>query len=266
MSAPDSNELGDTLKQAAEAATPSAIDVDEVLRRSRARRRSRRTAALSGVGAVAAVLAVGGLVLGLQRVGGPTAAEAPAFESAESADVAPDDAAGGTADGTADGTGTRLMAPEQVNRCGAAVATPTDAATSPLAVAVSAPATPVPPGSEARVTVTLTNNGSDTVRGDVADTPALTVAETGIAVWHSSPGAELPPSPITLAPGESTTLEAALLAQRCAASDDLGDGLPAELPPLLPGEYAVGAVVSFTDAADGTITYLVSPLAPFTVG
>jgi hypothetical protein len=263
MSAPDPNELGKRLKQAADAATPTAIDVDEVLQRSRARRRSRRTAALSGVGAVAAVLAVGGLVLGLQRVSGPTTAQAPAFESAESAEVAPDAAAGGTAD---DASGTRLMAPELVNRCGAQVATPTDAATSPLAVAVTPPVAAVPPGSEALATVTITNTGPDTVSGDVRGTPALTVAEAGITVWHSSVGVDVLPSPITLAPGESTTLEAAFEARGCAASDDLGDGLPTDLPPLLPGGFAVGAVVSFTDASDGSITYLVSPLAPFSVG
>ena len=71
MSAPDPNALGDTLKQAADAATPHPVDVDEVLRASRARRRSRRNAVVGGIGAAAVVLVIGGGVMaGLQGLGG----------------------------------------------------------------------------------------------------------------------------------------------------------------------------------------------------
>ncbi len=85
MSAPDPTGLGEDLKRAADAATPRPVDVDAVLAASRSRRRARRTAVVTGAGAVAAVLVVGGLVFGLQRPGGDaTTADAPiASESAD---------------------------------------------------------------------------------------------------------------------------------------------------------------------------------------
>ena len=263
MSAPDPNALGDTLKQAADAATPHPVDVDAVLGASRARRRSRRNAVVGGIGAAAAVLVIGGGVMAaLQGYGGLTAADAPiSLESAESGDVASDAAEGGAAD---DATGQRLVAPEQVNRCGAPVAAPTDAATSPLAVAVAVPAAPVQPGTTNPVTVTVTNTGADVVAGTI-DAAPLTVADAGITVWHSGPGSDLPPQPISLAPGESASLEGTFETRRCDDADDVGGSLRADLPGLEPGEYGVGAVVSFTGPG-GAITYLVSPLAPVSVG
>lgn len=264
MSAPDPDALGDTLKQAADAATPRPIDVDAVLRASRARRRSRRNAIAGGVGAAAAVLLIGGGVMtglqGFQGLGGPDSAEAPVtLESAESG-VSPDD--GDAAD---DATGQRLLAPEEVNRCGAPVAAPTDPATSPLAVAVEPPTTPVAPGTTSLALVTVTNTGTDLVEGTIDAVVPLTVADAGITVWHSGPGEDLPPRPITLGPGESTSLEGAFETRSCDEGDEIGGGLPTDLPALAPGAYGIGAVVSFT-APDGAITYLVSPLAPIDVG
>ncbi len=126
MSAPDPNGLGEGLKRAADAATPRQIDVDAVLAASRSRRRTRRTAVLSGVGAVAAVLVVGGLVFGLQGTGGgSTTADAPVVsESVESESVETEDAAPGAASGESadDAAGLRLAAPEALNACGAPLA------------------------------------------------------------------------------------------------------------------------------------------------
>lgn len=263
MSAPDPDALGDTLKQAADAATPRPIDVDAVLRASRARRRSRRNAIAGGVGAAAAVLLIGGGVMtglqGFQGLGGPDSAEAPVtLESAESG-VSPDDGA------AEDATGQRLVAPEEVNRCGAPVAVPTDAATSPLAVAVEPPTTLVAPGTTGLALVTVTNTGTDIVDGSIGAVVPLTVADAGITVWHSGPGEDLPPQPISLAPGESTSLDGTFETRSCDESDEVGGSLPTDLPPLAPGGYGLGAVVSFT-APDGAIAYLVSPLAPVEVG
>jgi hypothetical protein len=261
MSAPDPNTIGDTLKRAADAATPRPVDLDAVLQASRARRRSRRNSIVGGIGAVAAVLVIGGGVMaGLQGLGGQTADAPIAVESAESGG-SPETAEGGAAN---DATEARLVAPEQVNRCGAPVAAPTDAAASPLAVAVVAPAAPVQPGTTNPVTVTVTNTGTDVVAGAIGASP-LTVADAGITVWHSGPGDDLPPQPISLAPGESASLEGAFETRFCDVADDVDGSLRADLPGLEHGEYGVGAVVSFT-GPDGTITYLVSPLAPVSVG
>lgn len=261
MSAPDPNRLGETLKRSADAATPRPIDVDAVLRASRARRRTRRSAIVGGVGAAAAVLVIGGGVMaGLQGLGSPTSAEAPtAFESA---DVSPEAAEEAGDAGAADDL--RFMAPEQVNRCGAPVAAPTDAATSPLTVTVELQATAAQPGTTNAATVRVTNTGTGVVSGSLGEFAPITVAESGITVWHSG-ARDLPLRQVSLAPGESTVLEGSFETRFCAEADDLGGSLPSELPGLEPGEYGVSAIVSFT-SPDGAIAYLVSPPSPLSVG
>ncbi len=261
MSAPDPETIGDTLKRAADAATPTSIDVEEVLRRSRAKRRARRTAALSATGAVAALLAVGGLVIGLQPVGGPTTADAPAMQAAESTDVASESAEGGAAHDATQ----RLMAPQDVNQCGAEVAEATDAATNPLTVTVDAPTNAARPGTSAPVTVTVTNSGAETVTGSIHIDAPLTVAESGITVWHYGPVPDIGILPIDLAPGESATLPGGFETRTCDVAAQDPPAPTALAPPLEPGDYELSAIVTYT-APDGTITYLISPLAPFTVG
>ncbi|WP_448003945.1 hypothetical protein [Agromyces bauzanensis] len=267
MSTPDPNEpdrLAERLKRAADAATPGTIDVDEVLRRSRAARRSRRTAIVGGVGAVAGVLAVTGLVFGLQGIPGPTATDGQvALESAESGAVAPESTEDDALD---DATGSRLVAPYEVNRCGAPVAPSTDAASSPLSATVVPPAGPVPPGTSATITITVANTGDDVVSGVIAANTPVTVARSGITVWHSGAGDDAPAIQVTLAPGASIALEAEFETRACTEADDTGGPLPPDLPALAPGEYGLGAVVAFTDADGATTVHLVSPLAPFTVG
>jgi hypothetical protein len=181
MSAPDPNGLGETLKRAADAATPHAVDVDAVLRASRARRRTRRSAIVGGVGAAAAVLVIGGGVMaGLQGLGGPTAAEAPtAFESAE---TSPDPAEEAGDAGAAEDL--RFMAPEQVNRCGAPVAAPTDAATSPLTLTVEVPATLVQPGTTNPATIIVTNTGTEVVWASPCGTPVRVIFRCGGSRSH----------------------------------------------------------------------------------
>ena len=260
MSAPDPNEhglLGERLKRAADAAAPSPIDVDEVLRRSRAARRSRRTALVSGVGAVAGLLAVTGLVLGLPGLRGPTATDGQvALESAESSGVPPE-----AAEGT---EGSRLVAPYEVNRCGAPAAPATDAATTPLAVAVDAPSGPVRPGTSNPVAITVTNAGAEDVTGAIDLDAPLTVASSGVTVWQDGPVPDLPPLAITLAPGESVELQGSFETRSCDPPDADGTS-PTVAPALEPGEYGLSAVVSYT-APDGVHSYLISPLAPVTVG
>ncbi|GAA4368061.1 hypothetical protein [Agromyces bauzanensis] len=267
MSAPDPNGprgLGEQLKRAADAAAPNAIDVDEVLRRSRAARRSRRTALVSGVGAVAGVLAVTGLVFGLQGISGPTATDGQvALESADSGAASPESAGNGTLD---DAAGSRLVAPHLVNRCGAPVVAPTDATSSPLAVTVAPPAGRVARGSAATVVITVTNTGDDVVSGKIAASIPVTIADDGVTVWHSGPGDDTPAIQVSIAPGTSMSLEAEFETKDCTEADEPGEPLPPDVPALEPGEYGLGAVVPFTDADGASTVYLVSPLAPFTVG
>jgi hypothetical protein len=264
MSAPDPTGLGEDLKRAADAATPRPVDVDAVLAASRSRRRARRTAVVTGAGAVAAVLAVGGLVFGLQRAGGgATTADAPVVsESAGSAETAPEVASGESA---GDAAGIRLAAPEALNSCGAPVVEATDVPGSPLAAAIAVPDGAVPPGATRPVTVTVTNPGTQPVTGALSSVPAITVADGGVTVWHTSGTSDSGSTPVALAPGESLTLTAGVTASRCDAEDEQGGPLPAGLPPLGSGDHDIGAVLWFT-SADGSVSYVMAPYTPFTVG
>lgn len=263
MSAPDPNGLGDTLKRAADAATPRQLDLDAVLRASRARRRTRRSAVVGGIGAAAAVVLVGGgLMAGLQGLGGPTTANAPtSFQSAESGDAARDAAE----DGGDEAASQAFVAPWLVNRCGASVAAPTDTATSPLTVAVDPPATPVRPATTNPVAVTITNSGQDVVEGMLHLDAPLTVAASGVTVWNQGLVPDVGPLPVSLGPGESASLEGSFETRSCDEAGELDGTAPALAPGLDPGEYGLSAIVSFT-APDGAITYLISPLAPISVG
>lgn len=263
MSAPETSGpdrgLGEGLRRAADAATPRPIDIDRVLAASRGRRRSRRSAAL-GVAATAAVLlAAGGLATAV-NVLGPNAASDSALTSESAADTAPE---AGSEAGT-DASGIRLAAPEKVNLCGAPVATATDASGSGLVVTVEPPAA-LAPGATGDARVTVTNAGSTPVAGDLRVAPALTVAGSGITRWHTNGVVADTLTPVTLEPGASTTLDGPVTAVACSSDDELAEAFPPALPPLVPGDYAVTAVVMFIDHETGAVEYLVSPLAPLPV-
>ena len=260
MSAPDpTTGLGEGLKRAADAATPRPVDVDAVLAASRSRRRSRRTAIASGAGALAAVLVVGGLVIGLQGgSGGSTTAGAPAVSES---------AGGEAATGQEDAApGLGLAMPETVNRCGSAIVPGGERAGTPLAVSVEPPVAPVMPGAAASVVVTVTNTGTEVVEGELSRVPAITVADVDVVTWHSSGTSEAGAVHVSLAPGESVTLPGVVEALHCTAADDDGEALPGDLPPLSPGPYALGATVAFSTPVEGMVLLLTSPLVPMSVG
>ena len=108
------------------------------------------------------------------------------------------------------------------------------------------------------MTVTVTNPGTEPVTGELSSVPAITVADDGVTVWHTSGTSDAGSTPVSLAPGESLTLAGEVTASRCDAEDEQGGPLPADLPPLDPGDHAVGAVLWFT-SADGTVSYVLSP-------
>ena len=260
MSGPERNEamLARELKAAADASTPRAIDVDQVLGASRAKRRARRTALLGGAGATAAVLAVGALVFGLQ--GGPLdqASTDASPESGAVAESAPEVAHDRDASGGPD-AGAALDMPY---RCGAPVASPADAATAPLSVRLVLPAN-VEPGTSVAVDVIVTNDGDATVSGTLSGVPGIAVDDDRAVVWHTSaPGG--PATALDLAPGESITLPGSFETRRCDAGDEPLDTAATELPPLSPGSYGVRAVVGFVFAS-GSPDALVSAEQSFIV-
>jgi hypothetical protein len=259
MSAPDPADLAEHLRNTADAAALRPVAVDAVLAASRARRRARRTAIVGGASAAVAVLAVGGLVLGLQPfTGGSITADAPASqETLESTDLLPQEAAGEASD-------TRLAPPEKVNACGLELAAPTEASPSGLVVTVE-PVGPVASGAEGDVRVLVTNAGGSTVTGEVRPVPAMAVAAGGVTAWHTNGVVTADLQPIELAPGESTELRGAVRAVACTEADEAAESFPGDLPPLAPGAYGVSAVVMFVDRASGGIEYLIAPSAPLTV-
>jgi hypothetical protein len=264
MSAPETRGsdpgLRERLHQAADAAAPRPIDVDAVLAASRARRRARRTAALGVTATAAVLLAAGGIAIAVNGLG-PDAASNSALTS-ESAGTAPEAGPEGAGD---DAAGTRLAAPEQVNLCGAPVAGATDASASGLVVAVEPPAA-IAPGATVDVRVTVTNAGPSPVTGELRAAPALTVAHDGITRWHTNGVVSDESVPIALEPGASVELEGPATAVACSDADEPGEAFAEGLPALAPGEYAMSAIVMFTDAQTGAIAYLVAPLAPFALG
>lgn len=261
MSADDPNGIRGGLKRAADDAAPRAIDIDAVLAASRARRRARRTAVVGAGSAAATLLAVGGLIMGLQGTGllATTAGSAP-----DSASVAesPTEAREESADGFA--SDLMLAPPEKVNLCGAPVAEATDAAGGSLSVTVE-PVAAVPIGGVGAVRVTVTNPGPATVAGEARVAPAMTIADDGVTVWHSNGAVSPETTPVALAPGESIQLEGLVEAVGCTEADEAAEAFPPGLPPLTPGTYGVTAVVVFVADGAGAVEYLVAPLAPLTV-
>lgn len=261
MSQPERDDLQAALHDAADAAPPHAIDLDAVLRASRARRRARRTAIAGGAGAIAALLAIGGLVIGLQPGSHTATGGAPAaVESTESADAPPAGEASGPDAESA--TGSWLPAAADLHRCGEPPAA-ADAPTPALVVAVTPPAAVVRPGGTAVVSVTVTNAGDVRVEGELWDEPAVAVAKDGVVVSRSLPTGAPASEAIALDPGESATLTGTLAAMRCGPPDAAGSN-PSQ-GPLAPGAYELGVIVGFLPAG-GEAVHLVSPFLPLTVG
>ncbi|MCD2443959.1 hypothetical protein LQ757_16885 [Agromyces sp. SYSU K20354] len=261
MSEHDRNEtaLARELKAAADASTPRAIDVDAVLGASRAKRRARRTAVVGGAGALVAVLAVGGLVFGMQDgLFGSTSADS-SLESGSVAESAPEVADERDESGPVD-----AEAALEMPYCGARVAPTTDPATAPLAVRLVVPENTAP-GTSVAADVIVTNDGEATVSGSIRLVPGLAVDDDGVVVWRTSdPGG--PGTGLELAPGESLTLRGSLETRRCVFGDEPLDEAPrADLPPLTAGSYGARAMVEFF-AFDSLARFvLVSPGEPFTV-
>lgn len=257
MSHAEHDELHEALREAADATTPHPIDVDAVLRASRARRRARRTAAAGGVGAAVALLAVGGLVFGMQQGTGPVSGQAPiAVQPTEGEDAAAPDGAAGTPESA---TGF-LTTPADALPCGEP-ATRADAATSPLVVAVTPPGS-VPPGGSAAVAVTVTNDGAAPVEGELWSTPVVAIFDDGAAVSRSIPAGDAVLA-ISLEPGESITVTGSFETVGCIADAATPDSAAAAVP-LPAGAYELGVVVGFLPDR-GEPVLLDSPLVPLTI-
>jgi len=238
------------------------IDLDAVLRRSRARRRPRVAAA-----AVVSSLAALAIVVPVFSV----ASQQTGTLSAGSAASAPDKAApplaveGGGASGS---TATKPDPAAKLNLCAAPLATPAPAADGLVltvqAVDAAAGARSIP------VTVTLTNTGGERVTGSLSPFPTLTLSRDGIVLWHSNGAVPSLAQQLDLAPGASTTFSSTFEPVVCGAEDDAQPSFRTDLPGAGPGSYLLSAALDVnpttTDAGGDVGAVLVTgPTSPVTL-
>lgn len=250
-----------------------AIDVDAVLRRSRARRRPRVVAA-----AVVSSLAVIGIVVPVSiSIAGTRSASSLLDAGAASAPHAAQSSGGPVhlggestngSDASGSGAAIKRAPADKINLCTGAVATPAPADDG-LVLTVA----PVDAAASARdipVTVTLTNTGTQRVTGSLSPFPALTLSRDGIVLWHSNGPVPSLAQEIDLAPGASTTFSTSFQPLVCGVTDDEQEAFREDLPAAGPGSYQVSAAIDMTPAtadANGQISaVLVSgPSSPVTL-
>ena len=241
------DDLAARLAEEADRVAPrSALDVDSLVRRSRARRRP----ALLGAGVLATVVIVGIGGLGIGALSGLVPNDLTAADSASTAEESASDQGG--ADDTGGGTmaeGESALAPDWLqNRCGSSPVTPADVPDIGLRLEVDFPARGMTSVDAIIGTVRVTNTGSEPVAGAVSATPAITVAREGLTVWHTSGVEPSDTLDLELDPGESRAFDAVLRPLSCTIDDEARavDGFDAGLASLPPGEYAVSAVLDIT--------------------
>jgi hypothetical protein len=242
-----------------------SIDLDAVLRRSRARRRPR-----VAVAAIISSLAVVGIVVPVSISLAATHTTTSVLRAGSGAS-APDSAAGPVRLGgetTSGSEGIKRAPADKINLCGGALADPAPAddglVLTVQAVDAAAGARGIP------VTVTLTNTGAQRVTGSLSPFPALTLSRDGVVLWHSNGPVPMLAQEIDLAPGAGTTFQTTFEPVVCGVEDDTQESFRADLPAAGAGEYRLSAALDFNpgtgDAAGGGSAVLITgPTSPVTL-
>ena len=248
--------------------TGRPIDTDAVIRRSK----RRRLPAQLGVGGVA-TLAIGGIgVVALQNLDSSVSpasimSESSSDESGSAYDgfFAPAQE-GGARDAARDGSteyGTVKRAPaDRINLCGGALAEVAPSATG-LVLTPSFPDAAAGSGG-VEGTVTLSNTGSTTVTGYSAASPAITLSQNGVVLWHSSGPTVQMIRDISLAPGESLQYTASFTPVVCSVDDDSAEAFRTDLPPVAAGEYQLSAAADIS--VDGIAELVTGPTQTVRIG
>jgi hypothetical protein len=260
------------------AASPpsSPLDAQEIIRRSRRRRLPARIGAGAAMGLAVVGIGVAGMT-GLGNMSFGTAASDSAISSESSGDEVmgtnegsgnpgteqPGDAGAEPLSGpgaeqfglegpTSSGGISRAPA-DKVNLCGGPVA---EIAPNERGLELTVHFADATVG-EASVTgeVTLTNNGTETVTGYTAASPAITLAQNNMVVWHSNGPMIMLAVDVNLAPGESMVYPATFSPVVCSVEDDLGESFRDDLPAAPAGQYQVSAAI---DLMGESIAELVS--------
>lgn len=228
--------------------TPSRIDVDAVVRRSRARRRPKQVAA----GAVGALVVLGLAMVAVPAIVTPTPPDAVTMSehAAEGGESAADSAL--------------RVAADSLNQCGGPLALPAENSAG-LTLEVIVPETAAP-GDEVTAAVLLTNTGPETVTGTTGAVPTVALARDGVVVWHTGPTIQSVVE-VQLEPGEHLELPMTFQALECGSERKLRAGALLELVPA--GDYQVSVAIDVaTDAVDefgAVVALVVAPPASITI-
>lgn len=235
------------------------VDLPSVLRRSSRRRAPSQIALGAGVAVAILALGAGGLT-GLRELG---------FRGLEFASSGSDSAAVNESDADAGAPGelvnpsggsTLSLAPaDTINFCGGSLA---EIAPSDTGLVLTASFADAPAGSDSvNGTVTLTNTGASRVIGTTAATPAITLSQGGLVLWHSNGPKTTRVVEVDLAPGGVLEYPASFEPVRCGIEDDGAPSFRSDLPAVPSGRYDVSAAIDLT-AVDGTPLLVTGPLAP----
>ena len=236
------------------------IDTDTVIRRSK----RRRLPAQVGVGGLF-TLAIGGVAIaGVHGFGSAVPISTVSSDSADSGATtesgAVDPGAGPVAPAQ-EGAAKRAPA-DRINLCGGTVAEVAPSATGLVLTPGFPDATADAESVEG--TVTLSNTGSESVAGYTSASPAITLSQNGVVLWHSNGPTIQVASDVMLAPGESIEFPASFTPVVCTVDDDLAESFAADLPPVQPGEYQVSAAADVV--IDGNAELVTGPQQSVRIG
>ena len=214
-----------------ESTAPNTLDPNRIIAKSRARRVPRQVAA-GAVGALAVagifVVAIQGLPLN-QQSSTISSADAPASDSAGGSEL----------------SDIKRAPAEKINLCGGPLAEVAPSAYG-LQFDLEFPATAPVGNGPIEGTVRLTNTSDRHVSGSTAATPAITLSQDGVVLWHSNGPMIMSLAIVDLEPGQSMTYQASFTPVRCDVADDTAESFRDDLPALPVGDYQLSALIDFS--------------------
>lgn len=242
-------DLGDLFRSSA---TPrlGQLDAGSIIRRTRRRRLPRKI----GVGSVLSLAVAGIAVSGVSAINAGGTASTSTLQSAGgdsgvsgSSEDAPQVARNPATEGQSDqslSSGSKRAPADRINLCGGTVA---EVAPSETGLVLTTDFPDADSGATSiDGTVTLTNTGSSPVTGTTAATPAITLAQDGVVLWHSNGPMIQMAVEVDLKPGESMTYRASLVPVVCGVEDDTAEAFRSDLPAAPAGSYQVSAAIDLS--------------------
>lgn len=227
-----------------------SLDPKRIVARSRARRLPKQLAA-----AAIGTLAIAGITV--------VAVQTTQLTQPTATSMLADQSAGGSA--PAEGYELKRAPAEKLNLCTGPVAEPVPS-TYGLQLDVAFPATAPTGTAPIQGTVRLTNTSAVQVTGTTAATPAITLSQGGVVLWHSNGPMITSLAVVTLAPGASMEYQASFTPVRCDVDDDLAESFRPDLPAVPGGSYELSAAIDFSPSAqDAAIDLVTGPRSNITL-